>query len=175
MLLLCCASASMMGSSAEMEEGAPSNWRPPWLDTTMASPPCLYASTASSGDIMPLRISGPSHASLIQAISFQLSWGSNWSAVQDAREVISATPVTWPTILPKLRRLVLDICQHHSGRRARSRMLSRVGLGGVLKPFLMSLWRCPMTWRSKVNTKAEQPASFARPMSRRIKSRSFMT
>src|ERR1700686_4236308 len=40
--------ASATFGSAEIEEGAPSSWRPPWFDTTMASAPSLTAVLVSS-------------------------------------------------------------------------------------------------------------------------------
>src|SRR3546814_17524354 len=91
--------------------------------------------------MMPLRISLPPHLFLIHSISFQLRRGSNCSAVQDDKDDRSLTPLAWPTMLPKLRRLVPSMFRHQRGLVARLMRLARVGLGGVDKTFLMSLWR----------------------------------
>jgi hypothetical protein len=47
--------ASAIAGSAAIEEGAPSSWRPPWLETTIASAPLSTASCASSASRMPFR------------------------------------------------------------------------------------------------------------------------
>src|SRR3546814_385991 len=125
--------------------------------------------------MMPLRISLPPHLFLIHSISFQLRRGSNCSAVQDDKDDRSLTPLAWPTMLPKLRRLVPSMFRHQRGLVARLMRLARVGLGGVDKPFLMSLWRCPNTCRSSVSTSAEHLAALARSIRRSMKSRSRMT
>ncbi|SCB44631.1 hypothetical protein GA0061101_11959 [Rhizobium lusitanum] len=81
--------ASTILGSMLMEEGAPSSWRPPWLETMMASAPVSTAAFASSTSRMPLMISGPPHCSLIQATSLQESLGSNCECVQCDSVVMS--------------------------------------------------------------------------------------
>ena len=83
-------------------------------------------------------------------------------AVHDDRLLMSATPVTWPTMLPNWRRGVPSIPMHQRGLVAMSRMLPTVSFGGVDRPFLMSLCRCPKICRSSVMTSAEHPAALAR-------------
>src|SRR3546814_848378 len=128
-----------------MDDGAPSSWRPPWLDTISASAPLSTAWRASSASMIPLSISLRPQRSLIHSTSFQLRLGSNCSAVYDDREDRSLTPFACPTILPKVRRFVPSIFRHQRGLVARLIRLARVGLGGVDRPFLMSLCRCPNT------------------------------
>ena len=154
--------ACTISDRAEMEERAPSNWRPPWFETTSASAPLRAAIMASSGSMIPLIINLPPHISLMRATSSQLKRGSNCSSVQAVREDKSSTPFAWPTILPKLWRLVPSIFIHHCGLVIKLTILASVGLGGADKPFLMSLWRCPSTCKSAVRINAEQLASFAR-------------
>ncbi len=89
-----------------MLDGAPSSWRPPWLQTISASAPESTASRASSTSWMPLRISLPPQRFLIHSTSSQFRRGSNCSAVHSPRQLMSATPLTWPTMLPNWRRWV---------------------------------------------------------------------
>src|ERR1700744_3190277 len=60
---------------------------------------------ASSTSRMPLRRSLPGHRLLIHSTSFQLSVGSNCSAVHFASTVTLSMPRTWPALLPKVFRL----------------------------------------------------------------------
>ena len=53
------ATASTTCGRARTPAGAPSSWRPPWLETITASTPSSAARRASSGCRTPLRISGP--------------------------------------------------------------------------------------------------------------------
>ena len=69
----------------------------------------------------------------------QLSDGSKASAVQDASEPGSETPLAWPITLPKLRRWVCSISSPHGTLVARFRIVAGVSLGGAERPFLMSL------------------------------------
>src|SRR5690606_1908701 len=108
-----------MAGTAEMDEGAPSSCRPPWLETMSASAPDSTASRASWASMMPLSTSLPPQRVLIHSISLQLSRGSNCSAVQDDSEDRSLTPLAWPTILPNERRLVPSIFRHQRGLVAR--------------------------------------------------------
>src|SRR5690606_14797839 len=120
--------------------------------------------------MMPFSTNLPPQRVLIHSMSAQHKAGSNCSAVHDDSEDRSLTPLAWPTILPKLRRLVPSIFTHQRGLVARLIRLARVGLGGVDSPFLMSLWRWPSTCRSSVSTNAEQFAALARSIRRSIKS-----
>src|SRR5215468_4178309 len=51
--------ASAIAGSAEIDDGAPSSWRPPWLETTTASAPSFTAVLASSASRIPLMMSFP--------------------------------------------------------------------------------------------------------------------
>ena len=167
--------ASAMPGSASMDEGAPSSWRPPWLLTTSASAPLSAARRASSASMMPLRMSLPPQSFLMRSTSPQFRLGSNWLAVHDDSELMSATPSTWPTMLPKVRRLVPSMPRHQCGLVARLARLRSVGFGGVDRPFLMSLWRWPRICRSSVSTRAEQLAARARSIRRSMNRRSRIT
>ena len=105
-------------------------------------------------------------------MSGQLKRGSNCSLVQAASELMSLTFLTWPIRLPKLRRDVPAMPMHQRGLVSRLRMLRKVGLGGALKPFLMSLWRWPITCKSRVSTKALHWATLQRSIMRAMASRS---
>ena len=61
----------------EIEDGAPSSWRPPWLETTIAAAPVPAAALASSTSRMPLMISLPGQMLRIHSMSFQFSASSN--------------------------------------------------------------------------------------------------
>ena len=154
--------ASTIAGSAAIDEGAPSSWRPPWLLTTIASAPLLAASTASSTSMMPFKISLPPHCCLTQRTSSQDRRGSNCSLVHEAREFMSDTPFTCPTRLRKVWRRVPAMPKHQRGLVIRLMMLASVGRGGAVRPFLMSLWRWPMTCKSSVSTRALHLASLAR-------------
>ena len=56
--------ASAIAGSAAIDDDAPSSWRPPWFDTTMASAPTFTAVLASSTSRMPLMISLPGQIDL---------------------------------------------------------------------------------------------------------------
>ena len=158
-----------------MEEGAPSSWRPPWLETMSASAPLSTASCASSASWMPLRISLPPQRFLIHSTSSQDSAGSNCLAVHSDSEPMFSTPLTWPTMLPNWRRGVPSMPRPQRGLVIMFRMLGSVSLGGADRPFFRSLWRWPMICRSSVSTSAEQLAALARSIRRSMKSRSRIT
>ena len=134
-----------MPGSAAIDDIAPSNCRPPWLVTMIASAPVSAARSASSGSRMPFRISLPPQRSWNRFTSSQLSFGSNCVAVHEDSELMSATPSTCPWMLPNERRLVCSMFQHQRGLVARLIRLRSVGFGGVLSPLRMSLCRCPST------------------------------
>ena len=141
----------------------------------MASAPDAAAKTASSSHMIPLIISGPCHRSLTHLTSSQVSVGSSCSADHCASVASCSTPLACPTTLPNVKRFDPSILMHHPGCIAMFKKLDIVILGGTDKPFVMSLWRCPIICRSAVNTNAEHPAAFARSISLRINSRSFIT
>lgn len=62
----------------EIVDGAPSSWRPPWLETMIASAPQSRAPTASSASTIPFRMIVPSQRSRIQSSALKLSVWSNW-------------------------------------------------------------------------------------------------
>ena len=167
--------AATISGSTLMLDSAPSSWRPPWLEITKASAPEAAAFSASSAVMMPLMMSLPPQRSLMRATSSQLRRGSNCSLVQEESEDRSDTFLAWPTMLPKVRRLVCSMPQHHCGLVARLIMFARVGFGGAERPFLMSRWRWPSTCRSAVSISAEQFAAFARLMRSSMNSRSRIT
>ena len=154
--------ADAISGNMAIELSAPSSWRPPWLETISASAPDFAAIAASSASNIPLMISLPPHQSLIRATSSQSSCRSNCSPTQEESLVISDTPSTWPTILPKERRGVPSIPRHQRGRIAISTIFLKVSFGGVVSPFLISLWRCPRICRSRVSMRAEHSAALAR-------------
>ncbi len=101
MISICEPTASTISGSTSIEDGAPSSWRPPWLETTMACAPVLAASSASSTSRMPFRISLPGQIERIQSMSFQFSEVSNCDAVHSDSLMMSSVPLTWPAMLPK--------------------------------------------------------------------------
>ena len=133
--------AATMAGSASILLGAPSSWRPPWLLTTMASAPLATASLASSTSMMPLRMSLPPHCALTQATSSQFRVGSNCSLVQEASELMSLTPFTWPTRLRKVWRRVPIMPSTQRGLVAIFKMLPRDGITEARILFFRSLWR----------------------------------
>ena len=170
-----CPTASTICGSASIDDIAPSNWRPPWLDTIIASAPVCAAILASSASKMPLIINLPPQRFLIHSTSFHDNAGSNWPAVQAAKELMSDTLLAWPTILPNCRRFVPSMPKHQRGLVIMLMMFGIVSLGGAESPFFRSLWRCPRICKSRVSTSAPQLAALARSISRLMKSLSFMT
>ena len=85
--------AFKIGQSIEIDEHALSNYRPPWLDTIIASAPDFRHILASSSSKMPLIINLPGHRSRTQATSSQFNAGSNYSAAHDERDAMFETPV----------------------------------------------------------------------------------
>ncbi len=167
--------ASTTLGKAEMEERAPSSWRPPWFDTTTASQPVAAAIFASSTSRMPFRISLPGQIERIHSTSFQLSEGSNWPAIHCDSVVRLSAPGTRSARLPKEWRLPISTLAAQTGLVATSMALARVSLGGTDSPFLMSIWRWPWICRSSVSTSAEHFAALARSTSEAEKPRSRMT
>ena len=163
-------------AAREIDEGAPSSWRPPWLETISASAPVSAASRASSASRMPLRISLPPQRFLIHSTSSQDRRGSNCSAVHadSERHVAHA--------LRRGRRCCRSCgasCPACPGTSAAwspcSGCWRSVSLGGADRPFFRSLWRWPRICRSSVSTSAEQLAALARSIRRSMKSRSRIT
>ena len=145
-----------------MADIAPSNCRPPWLETTIASAPDFTASLASSTSRIPFRISGPPQRSLIHATCSHVSFCSNCLLVHSDNDPMSSTFFTCPTILRKLCFFVPSIPSAQRGLVAILMMFLIVSLGGAPSPLRKSLCRCPSNCRSSVNTSAEHPAAFAR-------------
>ena len=158
-----------------IDDSAPSNCRPPWFDTIIASAPKSAARRASSSSNTPFKINLPPHISRMRAILPQSSCGSNCSAFHDPNEDKSLTPLAWPTMLPKLCRLVRAMPAAQRHLVAMSMILAIVGLGGAERPFFKSLCLWPMICKSSVRTKAEQFALRARSRALATKSQSFIT
>ena len=167
--------ASTISGSIRIELSAPSSWRPPWFDTTIASAPMSSARRASSGSRMPFRMTFPFHLSRSRRILSQSSRGSNCSAVHELSDETSSTPFAWPTMLPKPRRGVCSMSSPQPHFVARFAIDLGVSLGGAERPFLRSLWRCPRIWRSSVSTSVSQPAAAARDIRFSTNSSSRMT
>src|SRR5690554_6532623 len=111
----------------------------------IASAPDSTAKRASSGSITPLSTRRPPQRFLIHSRSSQQRLGSNCSDVHDDSDETSVTFLAWPTMLPNVRRFVPSMFRHQRGLVARLIRLARVGLGGAVRPFLMSLCRWPNT------------------------------
>ena len=92
--------------------------------------------------------------------------------VHAASELMSLTPLTWPTRLPKVRRLVPAMPRPQRGLVAMSSMLPSDGMTDARSLFFRSLWRWPMTCRSSVSTSALHCAALQRSIMRTIASRS---
>ena len=71
-------------------------------------------------------------------MSFQFSEVSNCDAVHSDSLVRSSVPLTWPTMLPKLRRLPRSTPATHAGLVAKSSSFDSDHSGGTVMPFLMS-------------------------------------
>ena len=127
----------------------------------MASAPCLTASCASSGNIMPFKIILPPQRFLISSMSLHCKLGSNCSLVHELSELRSLTFFAWPAIFLNVQRLFFRYLSPHGILVLRFMRFGIVNLGGVDRPFLISRWRFPSTCRSTVTTRAEQFAAFA--------------
>src|SRR3984893_12986351 len=107
--------ASTISLKTEMEDGAPSNWRPPWFDTTIASAPAATPRRASSASSMPFKINLPGQRLRTQSTSRHLADASNWVAVHSASVLIPLEPPMRPTRLPNVRRLPNRTLSAHVG------------------------------------------------------------
>src|SRR6185312_2666794 len=103
---------------------------------------------------------------------FQFREVSNCDAVHSDSLVRSSVPWTWPTMLPKLRRLPRITPATHDGLLAKSSRFDSDHSGGNDMPFLLSWWRCPITCQSTVSTRDEHFAAIARSLSALMKPRS---
>ena len=167
--------ASATFGSAEMVEGAPSSWRPPWFDTTTPSAPVFSASRASSGSRMPFSTSLPVQIERIHSTSFQLTVGSNWLlrpfGERDAAEAgqvavdIGEGPALAVEDAPRPARPHQHV-EHGARRDARRHRAGRCA---------GRQWRCPFTGRSTVRNSAEHFAAAARSISAFTKPRSRIT
>ena len=79
--------ASTTSGSARTVEGTESSWRPPWLETTIPSTPASTARRASSASSTPFTIRRPSQCSRTQAMSSQVTLGSNCASTQSRNDV----------------------------------------------------------------------------------------
>jgi NAD(P)-dependent dehydrogenase (short-subunit alcohol dehydrogenase family) len=123
---------------AEIEDGAPSSYRPPWLETTIAETPRPAAILASSGSRMPSSTSLPGQMLRTHSMSRHVSVGSNCLAIHWARDVTSSMPLMRPAMLPKVLRLSVSTLVAHAGLVTTSRMLASVISGGTVMPFFTS-------------------------------------
>ncbi len=95
---------------------------------------------ASSTSMMPFRISLPPHCCLTHSTSGHDRRGSNCSLVHAASELMSLTPLTCPTRLRKVWRLVPAMPRHQRGLVARlSRLRQRRDHGDARQPVLQVL------------------------------------
>ena len=143
--------------------GAPSSWRPPWLDRTTASTPTSEARTASSSRPTPLSMIGPSQMERSQSTSSQDRAGSNcsWMNSEMTTGVLpSATPL--PVTLAKRTGSLRTKDQVQPGCNAPSTIVPSPMEGGMEKPRRTSRSRRPRTAVSTVSTRASKSASRAR-------------
>jgi hypothetical protein len=131
--------ASKIGQSFEIDERAPSNYRPPWFDTIIALAPDLTHILASSSSKIPFIINFPGQRSRTQATSSQFRAGSNYSAAHEDKDAILETPVAWPTMFLNWRLWVLKVLMHQLGREINYHAESKFIFGGAVKLFLISL------------------------------------
>ena len=143
--------AATMAGNARMEVSAPSSWRPPWLDTTMASAPL------STGELCVLNVLNTFEDQfaapllLTHLTSGQDTRGSNCSLVQDGSDFMSLTSLTWPTRLPKLCRLVPSMPRTPAWLGHEIDDVGEVGRGGAVRPFSGLCGAGPITCRSSVS------------------------
>jgi hypothetical protein len=77
--------------------GAPSSWRPPWLEMTMPSAPASTARRASSAPMTPLTTNGPSQLARIHSMSSQVG---EWErSVRPIAEIGNAPPPSTGRVL----------------------------------------------------------------------------
>ncbi len=137
--------ASTTRGSAEIADGAPSSWRPPWFDTLMASAPVVTAILASSTSRMPLRISLPGHRLLTHSTSFQRKRRVELARGPCASELMFVVSFTWPARLPKVLLLPLRIDSAQAGLVMMSITFLILISGGTVRPLRTSSWRWPST------------------------------
>ncbi len=94
--------ASAISGSARTVDGTESSWRPPWLETTMPSTPASTARRASSASSTPLTTRRPAQCSRTQAMSSQVTDGSNWESTQARKALGRRAPGTAFSRLPKV-------------------------------------------------------------------------
>ena len=108
-------------------------------------------------------------------MSFQDSVGSNWPAIHCPSVVRLFASGMRPSRLPKLLRRPESTFNTQPGLAITSNMVPSVSLGGTVRPFFRSMWRCPWICRSSVSISAEHFAAFARSMREAAKTRSRIT
>ena len=133
--------ASLIAGITEMVEGAPSSWRPPWLETTMPSTPARTASRASSGSRMPLITIGPAQCWRTQAMSSQVIEASKFRPIQPQKSPSPLASGTAAAMLPKVCGVPL-ICTSHSQSGwvmpSQTRFRPAKAWGGPERPLRMS-------------------------------------
>src|SRR5206468_10978194 len=82
--------ASAISGRTVREAGAPSSWRPPWLEPIRPSTPCSTARRASATERTPFTRSGPDQSERNQARSSQPTEGSIWRLATPPRVTRSA-------------------------------------------------------------------------------------
>src|SRR5271168_3774380 len=127
--------ASTISGRTEIVEGAPSSWRPPWLETTIASAPAATLKRASSASRTPLRINFPGQRLRTHSTSRQFADASNCVAVHSASVRIPLVPPMRPAKLPNVRRLPNSNPKAQGGQIATSRTLRRLSRGGKRRTF----------------------------------------
>ena len=138
--------ASTTSGSASIVAGAPSSWRPPWLETITPAAPCSQASAASSAVTMPFTSTGRLESETSSSRSSHSTEGS-------IRENMSAgvPAVALPAAAAKL---------------------GTVTSAGITKPVRRSRSRRPSRGASTVSAIASKPASSAWSISARVTPRS---
>ncbi len=113
--------------------GTESSWRPPWLETMTPSTPTSAARRASSGSSTPLTTSRPSQFSRTQAMSSQVTLGSNWESTHSRKAAGVPAPGTAFSRFPKVSgRPPMPTSRIHRGCRAMSSPRSALAQAGRL-------------------------------------------
>ena len=158
--------ASTISGRRSNDAGAPSSWRPPWLETAMAVTPASAASRASATDWIPLRTSGPSQIERNHSRSRHERPGSNWDAMYSARSTaVDPSPPAAPWALANRIGSERRKRQVQPGWRKPSSNVPGPISGGRVNPRRTSRSRRPSTGASTVTQSASNPAAAARSTS----------
>ena len=155
--------ASAISGSAEIDDGAPSSWRPPWFDTTIASAPASTASRASSGVEHALddELSRP------EALDpFDVAPGERLVELRHRpfRELAHALRARqMPGEIAEGPALAAQHADEPRQLHRHAEKVRQLKRGGTERPFRASQCRSPSTCRSTVSTSALQPGG-ARPL-----------